>query len=109
MCSNHLNSDSSDDDGGDGKLDARCTRCNICSTKGPWNSHSTDTGDSIRTDNSHSRIRSSDSHSSCIGKPDNQIRFRRPRFRLIPEHQNAEQEQKPVRTPSMQLTEDFSP
>jgi|SRR6266496_1701546 len=92
-------SDGTDDGGSSG---AHC----ICSTKGPWNSHSTGTVDSIHTDNSH--IRNLDTHNNCIDRPDNQIQLLRPRFRLKPERQNAARERKPIRTPSMQLIVAFS-
>src|SRR4030095_3443565 len=99
-----FSTDSSDGTDGGGCNGAHST----CSTKGPWNSHSTGTVDSIHTDNSHSRIRNPDSHNNCIGRPDNQIQFLRLPFRLKPERQNAARERKPIRTPSMQLIVAFS-
>jgi hypothetical protein len=97
-----FSSDNSDDTDGGGCNGAHST----CSTKGPWNSHSIGTVDSIHTDDSH--IRNLDTHNNCIDRPDNQIQLLRPRFRLKPERQNAARERKPIRTPSMQLTVAFS-
>jgi hypothetical protein len=70
------------------------------SMMGPWNIRSTDRVCSIYTGNSHSRM---DSCSSRTGSPDNQ-----PQFRPKPARQNAAQGRKPIRLPSMQLTEVFS-
>jgi hypothetical protein len=97
-----LSSDSNDDTDGGGCNGARCT----CSTKGPWNSRSTDKVDSIHMGNSH--IRTDSCCSSHTDKLDNQTQLLRPQFRLKPARQNAARERKPIRTPSMQLTEAFS-
>src|SRR6266498_857195 len=91
LSSHHLSDGSSDDtDGGGSGAHS--------SMMGPWNSRSTDRVGSICTGNSHSHIRCS----SHTGKPDNQ-----PQFRLKPARQNAAQGRKPIRLPSMQLTEVF--
>jgi hypothetical protein len=83
------------DDGGGGKLDARWTS----STTGRCNSHSTDMVGSIHTP---------DSRNSHIGKPDNQIQFQHPQFRLKLGRQNAARERKPIHLSPMQLREAFS-
>ena len=88
-----ISSDSYDDIDGGGSSGARCSRCARC------NNRRTDKGGSIRTGNSRIHKKdSSDTHSS-----DN-----RTQFRLKPVRQNAAPEQKPIRLPSMQLTEAFS-
>src|SRR5439155_5689594 len=92
----------SNDDGGGGKRDARCTR----STRDPRNSHSTEMAGSIHTDNT--RIRNRDSRNYYIGNPDNQIQFRLPLFPLKLAHQNAARERKRIHLPPMQLREAFS-
>lgn len=91
MSSHQLSDGSSDntDGGGSGAHS---------SMKGPWNSRSTDKVGSTRTGNSRIHTDNSDTHSS-----DNQ-----PQFRLKPARQNAAQGRKPIRLPSMQLTEVFS-
>jgi len=80
-----LSTDSSNDDGGGGKPDGRCTS----STRGPCNSHSADMFGSIHMDN----IR--------IRNPDSQ-------FRPKSERQNAARGRKPIHLPPMQLREVFS-
>ena len=77
----------SNDDGGGGKPDARCTS----NTRVPCNSHSTDMVGSIHTDNT--RIRN----------PDNQTQFR-----LKSARRNAARERKRIHLPPMQLREAFS-
>ena len=95
-----LSSDSNDDTDGGGCNGARS------SMMGPWNSRSTDKVDNIHMDNSH--IRTGSRYSSHTGKPDNQIRRLRPLFQLKIARQNAARERRPIRLPSMQLTEAFS-
>jgi hypothetical protein len=92
--SSHQVSDGSSDDTDGGGTGAHS------SMMGPWNSRSTDKVGSICTGNSHSRM---DSCSSRTGRPDNQ-----PQFPLKPARQNVAQGRKPIRLPSMQLTEVFS-
>jgi hypothetical protein len=94
-----LSSGSYGDTDGGGSSAARCT----CCMSAPCSSRRTDWVGSIHKDNC--RIRNPDSHNSCIDRPDTQIQLRRPQFRLKPERQNAARGRKPIRLPSMQLTE----
>ena len=88
MFSDYLSSDSCDDSDGAGN-----------SGVGRCNSRSTDKAGSNRTGNNRIHTKdSNDTHSS-----DN-----RRLFPLIPARQNAAQVRKPIRMPSMQLTEPFS-
>jgi len=82
-----------DSDGGGSSGVARCSRCARC------NNRSTDKAGSIRMDNN--RIHTKDSN-------DTHSLDNRPRFPLIPARQNAARVRKPIRMPSMQLTEPFS-
>jgi hypothetical protein len=82
-----------DSDGGGSSGVARCSRCARC------NNRCTDKAGSIHMDNNRIHTKdSNDTHSS-----DN-----RPQFPLIPARQNAARVRKPIRMPSMQLTEVFS-
>jgi hypothetical protein len=97
MSSRQLSNDSSDDGGDDGKLDSHCTHCSTDNTKG--RNHSIGMVDSTRTGNSHIHTKdSNDTHSSDS----------RTRLLLILARQSAGRALKPIRTPSMQLTETFS-
>ena len=94
MFSDYLSSDSSDDSDGAGNSGVgRCSRCARCNSRSP------DKAGSIRMGNNRIHTKdSNDTHSS-----DN-----RRLFPLIPARQNAAQVRKPIRMPSMQLTEPFS-